>query len=520
MTAFTDDERRVVPRWREFHRTLQTSRELGRPVRKGPVPDPGGHFERLLAIWKSGKTLIAAYDLVCAAIVTGRVDEIPEAVGFLRQTPDLSEELRSSVLSDSYLVDYSTFALSGLKEHGKIAYMKSVVRTYPRNAVCWTDLALLYCRVGVVHKASRCMDIALALAPNNRYVLRSACRYFVHIDDMQRAIWVLRRARRTKHDPWLMASEIACSHIVGESSPLLKRGARMLDANDLPPWFVTELAASVGTFELKNGSRRQARRQFKVGAKNPNDNVKAQLQWLRIADVDMVPSEEVDLEGDFDHEARALSCRVDGDWRGAIASCERWGDDEVYSERPFCLGSYVAIEALGDAPSAEALLRKGLVANRRDTILLNNLAVALAMQGKVDEARSRLSDARRTASGLGTVDAVTLKATEGLVEYRDKNIAHGRACYFDAIEMALKNRLDEAVRRAFLYLTLEELEAGTADGKWFSRLVVDRARRTSDGTWPERNALLDRVRRAGRWRQPGSGFSDRIGANRLVDLVY
>ena len=520
MTAFTDNERRVVPRWREFHDTLLDSRELNQHSGCLKIPDPGREFDRLGSIWRKYGTPLSAYDFVSTAIVLNRIDEAQDAIDFIRNNEDLPDSIKAVSSSDPIAFIDSSLSDSTHTNRRKIRYLKKVLQRWPRNAICWMQLGLLYSRAGVNHKAKRCVEIGLALATNSRYVLRSACRFFVHVDDASRATWQLRRSERTAKDPWLMSAEIACSHILGQTSPLLLRGNKVLDRKRLPPWAVTELAASIATFELKNGSQRKARKIFRVGAEAPNGNVQAQLQWLRIHHTDAFPTTIHGYDGLNDHEASALGLRVDKNWRDAISSCEAWSKDEFFSERPFCLGSYIAIEALGDAKRAENILRDGLVANRNDAVLLNNLAIALAMQGKLEESLSTFASAERQVTGSRVEDRVSLMATSGLLAYRAGDVKAGRRDYLQAVRVASKERLGSQARRASLYMVLEELEARTAESGLLTKMVLGKVEKIGDGEgWPERTALLNRVKEAAKAKGDVSKSEQTDTIGELIDSI-
>ena len=521
MTAFTDNERRVVPRWRELHETLLDSEELRHHSSSQKVPDPNREFERLQLIWHKCPNPLSAYDFVSTAVILGRVQEAQDAVDFIRNNEDLPDRFKSVSSSDPKAFIDRSLSDATLSNQRKIRYLKDVLQRWPRNAICWTQLGLLYSRVGVNHKAQRCVEIGLSIAPHSRYVLRSACRFFVHVNDPTRAVWELRRSSRTPRDPWLMAAEISCSQILSQRSPLILRGIKELDRKRLPPWSVTELAASIGTFELESGSQRKAKRIFRIGAEAPNGNVKAQLQWLRIHHAEVVPANVPLRDSLDDHEACALDLRVDGSWSEAISSCEEWGKDEFFSERPFCLGSYIALEALGDADRAERILREGLIANRNDTILLNNLAIALAMQGKLEESKSTLANAEKKVAGSPFEDKVILMATSGLVAYRAGNVERGRSQYLDVIKkMASENGRRDEARRAALYMALEELAARTAESRSFSTSILEKVEKagTSDG-WPEREALLKRVKQAAKASGGDSIDTESESVGDLIDSI-
>ena len=177
MTAFTDNERRVVPRWRELHETLIDSQELSHPSSSPTIPDPTREFERLKFIWREYPNALAAYDFVSTAVVLGRVQEAQDAVDFIHNNHDLPDSIKAVTSCDPNAFIDQSLSDSTLHIHHKIRYLKGVLQRWPRNAICWTQLGLLYSRVGVVHKAKRCVEIGLSVAPHSRYVLRSACRF-------------------------------------------------------------------------------------------------------------------------------------------------------------------------------------------------------------------------------------------------------------------------------------------------------------------------------------------------------
>jgi tetratricopeptide (TPR) repeat protein len=93
-------------------------------------------------------------------------------------------------------------------------------------------------------------------------------------------------------------------------------------------------------------------------------------------------------------------------------------------------------------------------------MLLNNLAVALAHQGRTSEAWAAF---RKITLGQTTnVDDITFKATEGLLSFRDGNIDEGRRLYREAVTKADADSLPEQMLRAYVYYLLEELNINPA----------------------------------------------------------
>lgn len=71
----------------------------------------------------------------------------------------------------------------------------------PRDAYAWVDMARLYTSLGQFEKARQAINTARGIAPEDRFVLRAATRFFVHAGDAEIAERMLNGARATRHDP-------------------------------------------------------------------------------------------------------------------------------------------------------------------------------------------------------------------------------------------------------------------------------------------------------------------------------
>ena len=110
---------------------------------------------------------------------------------------------------------------------------------------------------------------AVALAPDDRFVLRSASCFFVNAKEADRAHRLLANAEVTAADPWLMAAELATAQAADVRPRYLKRAKQLLESGDFRERDVSELASEVGTFELRSGADRRARRLFAAGDRGP-----------------------------------------------------------------------------------------------------------------------------------------------------------------------------------------------------------------------------------------------------------
>ena len=510
MRSFTDTERRVVPRWREFYPTVKLG-ELRAVHRASRVLDPQGILPVKVQEWRAQQDLVSASELISTAMVVDKIDAADAAIDYVLVHPDAPDFMKQSV---GHLIrgQVDTQLTNPVWEDAlKISHLKSVVRDWHRNPIAWTELALLYSKLGQRMQAQRCVSVALELAPSNRYVLRCAARFFVHAGTPDRAAGVLRASGVVKSDPWLMATEIAASQIASAPSHLVKMGKKIVESSG-DPWHTTELAAAIGTVELENGAVRRATKAFRHSAIRPNDNVKAQLLWASTAHNRVDLSGQIEVLDAQDHEARALECKKDKQWSDAVVKCEAWGKDESYSNRPFSLGSYLAIEALGDGKIAEGFAKNGLQSNPQDAMLYNNLAVAQAMQGNLKGSTESLRNAIRFTDGSDG-QAIVIKATEGMIAYREGNVDAGRVCYLDAMQKAHATRKADYKAAAALYMVNEELAAKTLASKRLAASVLDAMRVLPTS---ESEAFVDRIREQARGHRGSAAAIDEANLKNKV----
>ena len=264
MAAPIDDQnRRVVPRWRTFRvscsiglldsagasRLRETTPSLARRDRGtsgflGAPPLPRN----------------TPADLVDAAIVLGNPRLATDAAEFLLKEGGISEAslmLAKHVISgDSdhlHLEDGPDFAPP--VRYRRIAQYRRTLRLWPDNPIVWVDLAREYSNLGQLGPAEKALRVGLGLAPNDRHVLRSASRFYLHIRDPERAHHVISRSSATREDPWLMAAEIVTAGVSGKSSGLVKLGNQMLRSGRFHLRHVSELAGALGTLEHQSGKR-------------------------------------------------------------------------------------------------------------------------------------------------------------------------------------------------------------------------------------------------------------------------
>jgi tetratricopeptide (TPR) repeat protein len=479
---FEIKERRVVPNWRDFKRTLQ----LGELSSSNKTIEPiAPQINRSVSDWKESKNIGTAADLLNSAFVSGIHNPVViEAIHFIKSE---QSKTSSSLLALAKLVEEDSPSTSVIANNSLLeidvdtvtefqsfinnkSFHKVINRTKTRtrnelyNPIVWVELARLYTMRGHEHKAERAIHTALHLAPNNRFVLRSATRYFIHKEKFEKAIFYLRKVEGLKEDPWLISAHIATSSIMGRFSPFIKEGKRLIDSNNYSDYELTELSSSLGTLEYKDGSFKRAKAFFEKSMKMPNDNSLAQLEWVSKDEkrLQINPFQYDTVINPF--EARALELFDRGEWKDAFYNSIKWFLDMPFSKRPALLGSYIAGSLLQDKNAAIILCQVGLQANPNDPTLLNNMVYNLVTSGNdtlLDSYVQRMLDI--DLNQLPNETKITFQATLGLVALRKGETELGLNLYKIAISNAsnikneyLKNLAIANMAKELIHMNLPE----------------------------------------------------------------
>jgi tetratricopeptide (TPR) repeat protein len=417
----------------------------------------------LLEDWRREPGVSVAADVVSAAFTIGCPNAAAEAARYLlehKNAPEAARDIAQRCLandvgpSQRFVEDYGQPAFMEIGNTIRQAKLRLI--EYPVNPIRWTNLALSYTTLGQRDKALRSMQIALSLAPQSRFVIRAASRLFLHHTEIERAHSILVRNALLQHDPWILAGEIAVAAIRKRSSRYVKTARAMIESQNYSLFHLSELAAALATIEAHDGAVKKARRLCEFSLANPSENAVAQAAWL---------DRHLRLETPVlnrptaaqSSEANAWLAFNQGDWAKALAEAEQWQTDQPFSSRPAIFGGSVASTAMEKFGDAELMLKCGLRSNSDDATLHNNLAFALANQGKVEEADQHVRQGLRLQPN--PVQSVCLVATSGLILFRSGQPDAGRLLYCRAISMASMEALDLQRRIATIYLAIEELRA-------------------------------------------------------------
>ena len=461
-----DQLRRVVPRWRAS-RILLNQKEA-KPVlqRAAAIVDTEIETRRAFDRWLHEKSIECASDVVISAVADGNP---ALAFGAAEQIIREQATIASPLVGLARLVRYGSESSSSFvveDGHGKDAVhqirfelrrLRERVRQYGRDAFAWHDLALLYARVGASDAAERAGRISVGLAPENRIILRSAARLFIHLKQPDSALRIIRRSDRTSVDPWLASVEIAVSDMLGKTPRLAKKADQLLKTFAKQPDAVSELAASLGTFEaLGHGSSKRTRQYFRAALQTPSENVVAQARFVDQQIPGAIEFDQSLLSRRSVFEGRALYHYQKGEWTEALKQIDAWLDDEPFSSRPASLGSFIAGSILADPIETERVASRGLLANPHDSSLLNNLAYGLAYGDNPEKAKDAVA---RFSLNTSSRERIFQTATRGLVAMKTGGEEFGRALYREAILFSDKENDHTAQVFSRLHFAIAELEA-------------------------------------------------------------
>lgn len=455
-SIFGNKDRLVIPGWRSFKKTLALG-ELGE-IRMPPKLSQQKpiSLEEYIKAWKNSETIAHAGDLLSAAFVNNQVSD-PEVIRAaqysLKKSPESPSPQRS--LADHILKNFQphtgfkkieTAQLENFQSMVKPELIRSLIHNakrliskFPYNPIFYVELARYYSILGQGEKAMHAMRVALNLGSTNRFILRSASRLFAHEDQLEFVHDVIRKSPLVLSDPWVTSTEIALAMLRGRTSKYIKKGVELLESKNYDPFSTAELASSLGTVELLNGTLKKSRNFFKSSLQKPNDNSLAQVNWaLSVEKSINLDTSNINVQNQY--EAQAMESFSRNDFHESLENAFKWFLDMPFARRPVMLAAHISGSILDDQKTCQAFLRTGLISHPNNPQLINNLAYSLLLENQHEEAL-RLIETITNESEIGNETLICLTATRGLVAYKKGLPDLGRTYYLEAIEKskALQN---------------------------------------------------------------------------------
>lgn len=430
--------RRVVPRWRPSWITASAPEALS--PRLNAAPSIQHELISKLSEFKSDPSVPVASELMFIASRSANADFAKEAADFILA--------RRSTIGETALIRAARRVSSGItfdpKDVGVGGYAKAARKLLAidyRNPIVLVDLARELTARGHSHNARRYIRAALELAPNSRFVTRSAARFFLHIEDHAQAHNVLKRSPLLHVDPWIQASEIAVATVRGKTSKLTRNAIRSISESATVGAERSELASAVATVEFFEGSSKKAKRLFQKSLARPNDNSLAQAEWA--AEKLGLVVDEVALRTPLSFEANSNNAYRNLKIQDAIRHADEWAQDEPFSSRPF--GALTFLYSLAeDFEAAKRAAEQALKVNgAQDLTLQLNLAFARTHGGDLEGVERDLS--RLLGHQDAKAHAAHFLANFGALAFATGELDSAHDFYGRAIEFAKrKGALREA----------------------------------------------------------------------------
>lgn len=428
--------RRLIPRWRRTAVTLEMEEAYFSKQRSSNElsVDVDDFFEAA-DNWRDTPTVGHLGDALAFSLIPELREEIrglaQEVVAKGVQATPAQMAIINGALgaTEDEPSQETDFSVCNPATQTEVKLLRQVLRVNPSNPLALLDLAQFQLASGKQRLAERSLLSAVALSPNNRLVIRTLSRFYVHTRDPERAHTIVSRHLRTAGDPWLMAAEIALAEIVDTAPRFARRGFKFIRDKEARNVDLSELAGALGGIEMKSGGVRRARDLFRVALLCPNDNVIAQAVTNQTA-------LGLDLSHPILTKASSSAAEVQTliawealDTELAERSAIAWHLEEPFSSRPLqFLTTLYGVRRQYER--GINLARRGLIADPRDPTLLANLAYLLADSDKPVEAEAVL---RRLAKrGPDSFDSIIL-ATSGLIAMKRGMFAIGDKLYLSAI---------------------------------------------------------------------------------------
>lgn len=475
--SYKPKQRRVVPNWRYYEATLEAGElnEWRLSQREGETYAIDDYVE----LWKNHKSLFRAGDLISAAITNGKEDNetVKDAAKYILDREDaatysmltsaqrvigVAESVKSLYTKESERLRECT-ATKNIYDY--IHKMRLRLQLVPYNPYLYVDLSRAYLLLGQTKKAQEAIEQALLYGATDRFVARSAARFFLHLQDKERAHDVIRAKGAFAYDPWLMAAEISINMLREKTSNYVKKGKEIIESGNCSPFGYTELASSIGTLELSAGANRKSNKLFRKALIDPNDNSLAQVQW--VGSLEHL-SLKLNIPVHNDYEVRTIEAITNGDADQAIHEAVSWICDMPFAHKPINVGYTICTTLLKDFALASEILDVGLRSDDNSPLLLNNKAYCSARANDLVKAKDAFGKLNRSSRKDETKSMkVCIPATEGLILYRSGQVEEGANKYKEAIDIAKEisetTEEKELYKKAMLNYCRERLIAKDGD---------------------------------------------------------
>lgn len=454
-------DRRMLPRWKT---AVNAARSMEFAALRRPTPvliNAGEELKQVAEDFSRSPNLGVAADVISTALLVGQLGVAETAAKFIveqgGESPKTLLLLANSVLNPDLQLGASVT---------RIADTRQLLRLNSHNPMLWADIGRHHASLGDKNRAYKCMQTALQLAPNHRWMIRTMARFMVHQGDPAAAHRLLVNHPRTRTDPWLIAAELACAQVAAKAPKFWRQATDMLKGDAVSPFHVSELATAVAMIELEGSERKRARKYIQKGLISPTENVLAQIFWAKenkhLSDAfkidELVQSTNDAYEADYQLNL------VKGELILAMESAQTWRTDEPFASRPKAEIAYAAsllddydltIKMADEVKNLDGQVDLNLEMNRIYAVLSSGKLIPDVDGVEIERYRVRLLNAIK----LSDDNSYHAIANYGLWHYRYGNVEVGKSIYRQAIDTALKLHSRDSASSAAIFAAREAILA-------------------------------------------------------------
>jgi hypothetical protein len=469
------DARHVDPRWRTLLCT--PSHELRSTVERRKDSRFGLIVNSALKRWQASQSIEDAVDAIDCAILSGEVDDVVAPASMvLRDYPDTLVSVRDaaqaiivrSTRTCSHAIDDEDVSMGRIIP--EIRRYKTLIKLEPRDAVSYVEIARLYCLIGQFSKAESNIDNALRNSPDNRFVLRSAVRFFNDRKTPDKAYATILRSQAVLDDPWVQAAEAVTAERLGKTPKQAIRELRTIMESKYVDISRSELAVALATINFRHGGKQKLTRGLlRASLNRPTENALAQAFWLN----QQVGTSLIDqdlLQGTADaNEARTRIALFEGNVTQAASESRRWFSDEPFSWLAVGFAINIHLTHIRDYGTTRKFLGLARQMHGEQWQFINGEVLCCIFEGKFDAARSAITELAKWHGDPRSEPY--LNAATGLLAFFEGRLEQGREGYIRAISSARKlgNKMDELT--AAIYWLEQEIRFTELDRSERTRMV-------------------------------------------------
>lgn len=503
LIQFSEQNRFTLPRLGKFSNKMELNlmsgsvKQILRNV--SPLRENIDREFEITYNWVSSPSVATALDLVRSTIMSDSDLHSKEARGaanFLIQNqyaPVLVKSMAKIVLNEVSSNDLgrsTDLALLYNRQviHDEIHALRKLVHKYPNDSISWSNLAYTYARIHEREKAMFYASHSVFMSPNNRFVQRNAAKIFDHFDDAEAAIYHLVKSEYLKYDPWLISVIVSISNKYKLKQAYAGSATKLLKNTTLDYFDSSELYSAMAMFEFSQNSFKTARKYFRDSLISPTENSLAQAEWVS-SQLFHLPIDEnlLAVKGTF--EAKSWNSFFLKDWDKALEQSRHWimaFPTDVFAA---IFGSYLGLTIFEDSALSEHFINIGKMSNPNNWALLNNEAMNLAGQGKIEEANTSILSIEYDHDDIRSA---IIMATKGFIMYKSNKPSEGRLLYNSAIELLKKKGETNRVLHAKLNLAIEESRINPIIG---SAMVDDLVQEINKSDRPELEVILNKAKK-------------------------